>query len=58
MIGGKILGTVLALMIADIKRISQVFWRFKSADMLEKSEMLLLPIDNEGLQGQFGNNPL
>jgi hypothetical protein len=35
MIGGKMVGTELALMIADIKRVSQVFWRFKSADMLE-----------------------
>jgi hypothetical protein len=35
MIGGKIVGTELAPMIADIKRISQLFQGFKSADMLE-----------------------
>ena len=33
--GGKMIGTVLALMIAGIKRISQVFGGFKSVDMLE-----------------------
>jgi hypothetical protein len=38
--GGKMVGVVLAPMIADIKRISQVFWRFKSADMLEISLIL------------------
>ena len=37
--GGKMIGTVLALMIADIKRISQVFGGFKSVDMLEKSQL-------------------
>jgi hypothetical protein len=35
MIGGKMAGIVLALMIADIKRVSQLFQGFKSADMLE-----------------------
>jgi hypothetical protein len=35
MIGGKMLRTVLSLMIADIKRVSQVFRGFKSGDMLE-----------------------
>ncbi len=35
MIGGKMLGTDLAFMIADIKRVSQVFRGFKSTDMLE-----------------------
>jgi hypothetical protein len=35
MIGGKMVGTVLALMIADIKRVSQHFQGFKSADMSE-----------------------
>jgi hypothetical protein len=34
MISGKMVGTFLALMIADIKRVSQVFGRFKSNDML------------------------
>jgi hypothetical protein len=32
MIGGKMVGTVLALMIADIKRISQLFGLFKTTD--------------------------
>ena len=32
-------GTDLALMIADIKRVSQVFQWFKSVDMLEKSAL-------------------
>jgi len=40
MIGGKIVGTVLVIMIADIKRISQLFEGFKSADMLEVSVLL------------------
>ena len=35
MISGKMAGTVSALMIADINRISQVFGGFKSGDMLE-----------------------
>jgi len=30
----QMVGTVLALMIANIKRVSQVFERFKSTDML------------------------
>jgi len=33
-------GIVLALMIADIKWVSQLFGRFKSADMLEISTVL------------------
>jgi hypothetical protein len=33
-------GSVLAFMLADIKRESQVFWGFKSTDMLEKSGVL------------------
>jgi len=33
-------GTELAPMIADIKRVSQVFQGFKSTDMLEKSQVL------------------
>jgi hypothetical protein len=37
MIGGKMVGTTLAPMITDIKRVSQVFQRFKSTDMLEIS---------------------
>ena len=36
MIGGKMVGTTLAPMITDIKRVSQVFQRFKSTDMLEQ----------------------
>jgi len=35
-------GTVLALMIADIKRVSQVFRWFKNTDMLEISQVLKL----------------
>jgi hypothetical protein len=38
-IGGKMVGTELALMIAEIKRISQVFWRFKTCDMLALYEV-------------------
>jgi hypothetical protein len=37
---GRLMGTDLALMIADIKRVSQLFWRFKSTDMLEISLLL------------------
>jgi hypothetical protein len=37
MIGGKMVGPELALMIADLKRVSQVFGRFKSTDMLDIS---------------------
>jgi len=33
-------GIVLAFMISDIKRVSQVFQGFKSTDMLEKSQVL------------------
>jgi hypothetical protein len=40
MIGSKMVGTDLALMIADIKRISQLFRRFKTADMLEITHYL------------------
>jgi len=39
MINSKMLGTTLAPMIADIKRISQLFQRFKSTDMLEISKV-------------------
>jgi hypothetical protein len=35
MINDKMIGTVSALMIADIKLVSQVFGGFKSGDMLE-----------------------
>jgi hypothetical protein len=34
MTGGKMVGTVLAFMIADIKRVSQIWGGFKSADFL------------------------
>jgi hypothetical protein len=44
MIGGKMVGTVLALMIADIKRVSQHFQGFKSADMSEIPQVLTLQI--------------
>ena len=37
MIDGKMVGTDLAPMITDIQRVSQVFWGFKNADMLELS---------------------
>jgi len=40
MIGGKMVGTELAPMIADIKRVSQLFQGFKSTDMLEISQIL------------------
>ena len=40
MIGSKMAGTVLAPMIADIKRVSQAFLGFKSVDMLEKPHFL------------------
>jgi hypothetical protein len=33
-------GAVLALLIADTKRVSQEFWRFKTFDMLKKSVFL------------------
>ena len=35
MIDGKMIGTDLVLMIADIKRLSQLFQGLKSTDMLE-----------------------
>jgi len=40
MIGGKMVGTELAPMIADIKRVSQLFQGFKSTDMLEILQVL------------------
>jgi hypothetical protein len=40
MIAGKMVGTDLAPMIADIKRVSQLFQGFKSTDMLEISTVL------------------
>ena len=43
MIGSKMVGTVLAPMIADIKRVSQAFLGFKSVDMLEIPNVMELP---------------
>jgi hypothetical protein len=43
MIGGKMVGIILALMIANIKRVSQLFQRFRSADMLEILKVPKLP---------------
>ena len=40
MIGGKMVGVVLASMIADIKRVSQVLGGFKSANRSEVSQVL------------------
>jgi hypothetical protein len=50
MIGGKMVGSVLALMIADIKRVSQVFRGFRSTDMLgdcrKSLKMVILAISH------------
>jgi hypothetical protein len=46
-------GTVLALMIADIKRVSQLFQGLKSADMLDILSVYFYTDLLDGLYGNF-----
>ena len=54
MIGGKMVGTVLASMIADIKRVSQVFRGFKSGHLRDRLRRVEVKLELNMSANQIG----